>query len=64
MAKWLAIMDNTRCVACGECVYVCPRGAASIKKGCNAVVDKDLCVGYGLCAKNCPAGCIEVLDRK
>ncbi len=64
MTRKNAQVDEKACIACGECVHVCPRGAVSIFKGCNAVVDMELCVGCGLCEKNCPAGCIKVLDRK
>ena len=64
MAKRYADADRKRCVACGECVHVCPRGAAAIRKGCCAVVDREKCVGCGLCEKNCPAGCIELKERK
>lgn len=64
MARKVAQVNQAVCVACGECAYVCPRGAVSIRKGCNALVDVELCVGCGLCEKNCPAGCIKVLDRK
>lgn len=64
MAKRLANVERTRCVACGECAYTCPRGAIAIHNGCYAVVDSEKCVGCSLCEKNCPAGCIFMLDRE
>lgn len=62
MLKRYAIVQNDRCVACGECAHVCPRGAATIFKGCSAQISMEKCVGCGLCEKNCPAGCIEIFQ--
>lgn len=60
MAKRLATLNKKRCVACGECEYVCPRGAIKVYKGKFAKVDSSLCVGCTLCARNCIAGCIKM----
>lgn len=60
MAKRLAKVDQTVCVACGECENVCPKGAIGVFKGMFAKVEESRCVGCALCGKNCPAGCIEV----
>lgn len=62
-SKNIAAVGKDRCVACGACVKVCPRGAISVYRGCRAVVDTALCIGCGKCAKTCPAGCIEVKER-
>ena len=61
--KKLAVVDRGRCVACGACVKICPKGALSIWKGCYAEINPEKCVGCGLCGKNCPAGCITVRER-
>ncbi len=62
MAKRRADVNKSRCVACGECAYVCPRGAIGIVGGRYANVNGDICVGCGLCVKNCPAGCIDIME--
>ena len=64
MAKKYACVDDKRCVACGACTNVCPRGAISVFRGCYAKVDSEICVGCGLCAKACPVGCISGLNRE
>ena len=64
MAKRYAESDKSRCVACGACTKVCPRGAIVVWRGCYAVVDTERCVGCGLCGKACPAECIEIKDRE
>lgn len=61
--KKLAFVDQKICVACGICMKVCPKSAASIYRGCYAVMEEAKCVGCGLCAKSCPAGCITVTER-
>lgn len=63
-SKKYAQVEETRCVACGACTNVCPRGAISVVQGCFARVNTELCIGCGLCAKTCPVGCIAVLDRE
>ena len=62
--KKYAAVDPRRCVACGECVRTCRRGAIAVVDGCYAFADRDNCVGCGLCSKNCPAGCIEMASRE
>lgn len=64
ISKKCAVADKKRCVACGACTKVCPRGALHVHHGCYAVVDKELCVGCGVCAKTCPADCITVKERE
>ncbi|WP_191015302.1 4Fe-4S binding protein [Treponema zioleckii] len=63
-SKKIAHVEESRCVACGACANVCPRGAIGVVQGCFARVNTDLCVGCGLCARTCPVGCISVLNRE
>lgn len=63
-SKKYAVVDEKRCVACGECAFSCRKSAISIHAGCFAAVDTDNCVGCGLCSKSCPVGCITLVERK
>lgn len=63
LSKNMAVIDKSRCVACGACTKVCPRSALSVFKGCYALVDERLCVGCGRCAGICPAGAVEIKVR-
>lgn len=43
-------IDTARCVACANCVPVCPMGAITIDRTSNrAVIDRDECVECGTC---------------
>lgn len=64
MAKKLAMVDKSCCVACGACGAECPKNAITIWKGCYAKIDAAICVGCGKCGRTCPAGCIEVKERE
>lgn len=63
-SKKYAVVDEKRCVACGECTFFCRKNAVSVKNGCFALVDRDSCVGCGLCSKSCPTGCITLIERE
>ena len=63
-AKKYAVVDQERCVACGECSFTCRKNAIQIIDGCFAAADKDICVGCGLCSISCPAGCITIIERE
>ena len=61
--KFVACVNQARCVACGVCMGACKRNAISVWRGCWAKIDEEKCVGCGLCAKACPAGCIDRKER-
>ena len=66
MEKKVAVIDESRCVACSVCVKKCPRGAITIINGCYAHIDEDKCVGCKKCVFACPAGiiCGKVINKE
>ena len=64
MARKLAKVDHTLCVACGCCGKVCPRDAVSVFQGIYAKIDSAACIGCGKCAKTCPADLITMISRE
>lgn len=61
-ALFEAVVDGDSCIACGECVDVCPVGAMTLEEVARA--DADKCLGCGLCANACSASCIEMRLRE
>ena len=52
-----------QCIACGDCVKVCPEGAVSLEGSGKAVVDRGRCTGCGKCAKACDAQALQIVGR-
>lgn len=48
------VIHESRCIGCGTCREVCPRGADSAMR-------RDGCTACGKCVRECPAGAREVL---
>lgn len=49
-----------KCILCGICLSVCPRGALSIDEEKDMVlIDRDKCDGCMLCVKKCPSSALK-----
>ncbi len=55
--------EEQKCVLCGKCVGVCPRGAHSIADQAHSF-DKSLCAACGLCVKSCPTGALRLYGQE
>ena len=58
-AKIEVELHPERCIACDECVGVCPTHARKIENGVR-VLNRDLCDACGLCIDACFAGAMEI----
>ena len=56
-----ALIDESKCTACGVCANVCPQGAIMINN--LARVNTTLCTGCGACVGACPNGAVSLLER-
>ena len=56
------VVRSERCVGCGICERVCPRGAVSVPVV--AVIDEEMCNLCGLCVRECPNQAIEIINFK
>lgn len=58
MGKPKAIVDQSKCLACGGCISVCPQDALSWCAG-KALVCTDKCISCAICIRTCPIGAIH-----
>lgn len=47
-----AVIDETKCAACGKCAQICPQNAV-IETGSRFFIDEKKCIGCGKCIKIC-----------
>ncbi|MCX7803706.1 MAG: glycyl-radical enzyme activating protein [Planctomycetota bacterium] len=52
-----------RCVGCGACLRVCPRGAHKADRGDHRIERRE-CIVCGRCAESCPSLALEIVGRR
>ena len=61
---WMAVVDQTVCASCGDCVAPCPQAAISLDANSKAVINEDFCVGCGICRSKCKPEAIKILQTR
>ena len=51
---------DSKCILCGKCAAVCPRGAITVDKTSGRKIDRSKCDLCLLCALACPTGSLSV----
>jgi glycyl-radical enzyme activating protein len=54
---------QSKCIACGACVEVCPEGCHAMKNGVHEFV-RDNCTVCGKCVEVCHAGALELVGKE
>jgi len=57
------INDETRCVACGACISVCPAGVLSLGKDKSLIIEKEKCHRCGICVQVCPRRSLRIQEQ-
>ena len=52
-----------KCVSCGACVSVCPRGAHRITEDGKHIFDREKCINCGACVNACPASALSIYGK-
>jgi len=55
--------SDADCIACGECVKICPVAAVTIQNDV-ATVDRDWCIGCGICVPRCQTQAIKLVEKE
>ncbi|MBI2953494.1 MAG: 4Fe-4S binding protein [Chloroflexi bacterium] len=55
--------DEDECIACGNCVEICPVEAVKIVDDV-AKVDRDWCIGCGVCVPRCSTQAIKLVEKE
>lgn len=53
---------ENKCIGCGKCFEVCPKGAHKMEDG-RHIIDRSLCVSCGKCAESCFASALVMSSR-
>jgi len=56
-----ALVDNSKCNACEECVETCPTEVISMVDG-HAFVNAEECIDCEACIEECPEEAISMVD--
>ncbi len=54
--------NEEKCIACGECVKICPVAAVELEDGVSKV-DLDWCIGCGVCVPRCSTDAIRLVGK-
>ncbi len=54
------MIDKDKCIACGQCVNICPVEAIKFEKDGKPQIDKNICIKCGACENLCPTQAIKI----
>ncbi len=55
--------NKDKCISCGACVQVCPKGCHSLADGVHRF-DRSQCIACGKCVEACPVQALELIGKK
>lgn len=51
------------CIACGECVEICPMEALTMDDSRSIMFEQKRCIGCGLCVSACPSEAVKMVQK-
>lgn len=57
------MFHETKCIGCGNCMKVCPRGLHKVGEAGEHVIDRETCVACGVCEEHC-VGALEIAGKE
>ena len=63
-SSWTAIIDESKCNGCEECVKPCPQACITMNENNIAVNNIEYCVGCGICKNICQLDAIRIKQTK
>ncbi len=57
-------LNSAKCTRCGDCIAVCPTGAARSADGGYPFYERELCIGCAQCIALCPEAALRILWGK
>jgi Pyruvate/2-oxoacid:ferredoxin oxidoreductase delta subunit len=61
-SRFLAAVDASTCLFCGQCADICPMKAITSDGETPSQVNSEVCIGCGICAMTCPSESIKLLE--
>lgn len=61
-SRFLASVDASTCLFCGQCADICPMKAITSDGETPSQVNSEVCIGCGICAMTCPSESIRLIE--
>jgi ferredoxin len=61
-SRYIALLDDEECNACGDCTAACHVGALHVYEN-RLIVKPPRCIGCGACVSKCPSDALELVLR-
>jgi NAD-dependent dihydropyrimidine dehydrogenase PreA subunit len=62
-AMFTVVVDEKKCIGCGECVDICPEEVFELQDEISVPVNADECVGCESCVEVCEEEAITVTEE-
>ena len=61
-SRFLASVDASTCIFCGQCADICPMKAITSDGENPSLVNSEICIGCGICETTCPSESLRLIE--